>query len=102
MTPKLNDPKWYTEMIRLNIDRVSLLSIVAVYELALRHPGLPVSVRDTCFKWGRFFLLRLLDDGLIIPDEVRISWEKTFGILTKSEKDRIIEGVTDLDGHRWD
>lgn len=101
MIPKLNDPQWYKRMIRLDIDRISLLNIVGVIELALRHPALPHRVREICLQVGTRFALALLEDGLILPDEVRVSWGKTFGILTKSEKDRIIEGLTDQEGRPW-
>lgn len=101
MIPKLNDKKWYKQMLQFNIDRSSLLGLVGLLELALRHPHLPKSSRERGVKIGRAFAWALLDDGLIVPDKVRISWEKTFNIPFTVDPDLIIDGLTDQDGHPW-
>ena len=59
-------------------DRLSLLTIVASLELALRHPGLPPATREANLRIGKVLVTRLLQDGLLVPPEAREVWEKTF------------------------
>lgn len=101
MVPELNSPKWYKRMVRLNIDRISLLTLIGTFELVLRHPDLPDSVRESSISMGKSFASCLIDDGLIIPDEVRESWEATFDMSIKAERNTIIPGLTDQDGRPW-
>ena len=81
MIPELNDSEWYKEIVKLDIDRISLLNIVACLELTLRHPQLPQNTRDHGRYIGRVLLLRLISDGLIVPDDAKRQWLETFGII---------------------
>lgn len=101
MIPKLNCPEWYQVMVTLNTDRISLLNLVGSLELVLRHPGLSDSTKEKAIETGRAFALRLLEDGLILPDEVARSWEKAFNIPYPVDPDRIIPELTDQEGRPW-
>ena len=101
MIRDLNNPKWYKQMVRLDIDRMSLLALTGILELVLRHPRLPDSTKEQAIKIGKSFASCLLDDGLIIPDEVMESWESTFDMKIKAEYDRIIPELTDQEGRPW-
>jgi len=101
MIPELNDFKWYNKSIKLNIDRVSLINLVGCLELILSHPGLPDRVRASSMNMGKAFALTLLNDGLILPDEVRKSWEKAFNIPYEVDPDLIIPGLTNQEGRPW-
>ena len=83
MVPELNNEEWFKDVLPLEIDRISMLSIVGVVELALRHPKLPASVSDYARGIGTAFALRLVSDGLVLPDRERKCWEETFGIELK-------------------
>lgn len=101
IVPQINSPKWLKRMVRLDIDRLSLLNVIGLLELVLRHPALPDATREKAVKTGRTFASCLLDDGLIIPDRVRESWESTFNMKIEPERDRIIPGLTDQEGRPW-
>lgn len=101
MVANLNDKEWYKQYIKLNIDRVSLLNLVGLMELALRHPDLPERVKKTGIKTGRAFASVLIDDGLILPDEVQRSWEKSFQLPHVINLGLIIEGLTNQEGRPW-
>ena len=73
-----NTSDWYKGEVRIILDRLSLLTIVAGLELSLRHPQLPPSTRVATVKIGRALVTRLLEDGLLVPPEAREVWEKTF------------------------
>jgi len=88
-------------VVRLNIDRISLFGLIEFLELALKHPHLPDSTKEKGVEMGRTFASCLLDDGLIIPDQVRESWEATFDMSIKPERDIIIPGLTDQEGRPW-
>ena len=76
----LNDLMWYEEIDILKINRVSLLSIVGSIELTLRHPNLSPTLRETIRFLGKHLALRLLTEGLMLPDDVLASWRQTFQI----------------------
>ena len=101
MIPELNDREWYKGMVRVNVDRISLLKLIGILELVLRHLDLPDSIKQKGVEMGRSFASYLLDDGLVIPDQVRESWEATFNMNIKTECDRIIPGLTDQEGRPW-
>ena len=101
MIPALNNPEWYKRMVRLNIDHMSLLTLIGTLELVLRHPDLPDSVRKNSIRLGKSFASCLLNDGLIIPDEVARSWEESFNILCGVDPDLIIPELTDQEGRPW-
>lgn len=88
-------------MVRLNIDRRSLLELIRLLDLVSRHPDFNDSTKEKVVAIGRSFASCLIDDGLVIPDQVRESWESTFGMSIKPERDKIIPGLTDQDGRRW-
>jgi len=98
---RVNSPKWLKRAVRLDIDRLSLLNVIGLLELALRYPDLPNSTREKAVKTGRTFTSILIDDGLIIPDRVRESWERSFDMTIKPGRNKIIPGLTDQDGRRW-
>lgn len=81
MNGGLNDEEWYTELVRVDIERLYVFNIVACLELALRHPQLPQNTQLHSRYIGRVLLLRLIKDGLIIPDDVRKQFSETFGII---------------------
>lgn len=101
MIPKLNERKWYEQLVRIDIARVSLLTLVGCLELVLRCPDLPDNVRQSSIKTGRAFALTLLDNGLIVPDQVRRAWEEAFDIPYEINPDKIIPGLTDSEGRPW-
>lgn len=76
-----NDDNWYTEFIILEINRMSVLNIVASLELVLRHPDLPPAFRKRTLAVCRSLALRLIGDGIIIPDNVIKSWRETLDII---------------------
>lgn len=78
--PAINDGAFYMETCILKISRLSLLCIVSNLELALRHPDMPKITEKETREIGRKLALRLIDDGLILPNNVMDSWFKTFGI----------------------
>ena len=86
MVPELNNEEWFKWVLPLEIDRISMLSIVGCLELALRHPQLPASVSDYARAIGRTFALRLVSDGLVLPDREKKCWEETFGIELKPDQ----------------
>lgn len=101
MIPELNGPEWYRQMVRVNIDRMSLLALIGLLELTLRHPDLPDQPRQKAVEMGRSFASILLNDGLIIPDEIARSWEKSFNMLCGADPDLIIPELTDSNGRPW-
>lgn len=101
MIPELMDRKWYEQIIQVNIDRVSLLKFIGCLMLVLKHPDLPKTVEQSCIKLGNSFALTLLNDGLILPDEVRRVWEKMFNIPYQVDPNLIIPGLTNQKGRPW-
>lgn len=75
-----NDESWYTEVITLEISRLSLLTIVGHLELSLRHPLMPKNTRDETRKLGLSLAMGLIENGILLPQNVLESWVKTFGI----------------------
>ena len=78
--PAVNDDDWYRELIDIKIDRLSLICIVGMLELALRHPGVKSHAREDTRSQGKQFVLRLIEEGMIVPYHVMESWSKTFKI----------------------
>lgn len=76
----INDGAFYTEICILKIDRISMLCIIGDLELALRHPDIPANCKAETRKIGRSIALRLIREGIILPEDVMESWRKTFGI----------------------
>jgi len=101
MFKRLNNTKWFVTSVLVNIDRLSVLSIVGLIELAIRHPDMAPLTKKSAAKLGKTLALTLLDDGLIIPDQVRESWERTFNMSIKPERDIIIPGLTNQEGRPW-
>lgn len=101
MIPALNNAKWYKQMVRLNIDRMSLLELTRILNLVSRGHGFNDSTKEMCVKMGRTFALSLLKDGLVIPEEVARSWEETFNIPYTVDPGRIIPELTDQEGRPW-
>lgn len=101
MIPELNDPEWYKQVVRVDIDRVSLLGFIGCLELVLRHPELPDTVKVMALKTGRAFALVLLDDGLILPDEVREAWEASFNMSIKPDRTFLFPDLVDSQGRPW-
>lgn len=98
---RVNSPKWLKRAVRLDIDRLSLLNVIGLLELVLRHPDLPDSTRQKAIKTGRTFASCLLDDGLIIPDRVRESWEASFEMSIKPPQRILFPALTDSEGRPW-
>lgn len=101
MIPDLNDQEWYKQLVRVDIDRVSLISLIGCLELVLRHPELPDKVRKRTLNICRAFASTLLDDGLIIPDQVREAWESTFDMVIKSDRAFQFPELVDEKGRPW-
>lgn len=76
----VNDNEWFKELVILKIDRISLLCIVESLELRIRHPDIPPTSKEITRLIGKSLALRLIGDGVILPDNVIESWRKTFGI----------------------
>ncbi|MBA7610720.1 hypothetical protein ES703_17932 [subsurface metagenome] len=79
-----NSPDWLAETSELLIDRVSLLAVCAFIEIGLRHPGIPAGVVSMGKMVGSRILIKLLLDGLVLPDKVKERWFASFGM---SEED---------------
>ena len=76
-----NERSFYMEICILKLDRISLLCIIANLQLALRHPNMPLTTRDQTREIGKSLALRLIGDGITLPDNVMENWYKTFGIV---------------------
>ena len=76
--PNINSSDWYKGEVRIILDRLSLLTIVASLELTLRHPGLPPSTRESTLKIGKRLITHLIDEGLLLPSSARKVYEETF------------------------
>lgn len=74
----INDPVWLENTIFCHIDRLSLLSILCLMELALRHPNVPDTMLIAGKSIGKQLLSRLILDGLEAPEDVLKSLCKTF------------------------
>jgi len=83
MVPELNNEEWFKVVLPFEVDRITMLSVVGCLELALRHPQLPASVSDYARAIGRTLALRLVSDGLVLPDRERKCWEETFCVELK-------------------
>lgn len=78
MIPKLNDNKWYREPVYLCLDRLQILSILGSLELSIRHPDLPLKTHKQFAHLGKTLASMLIDEGIMLPDEILESWEKSF------------------------
>jgi len=83
MGPELNNEEWFKVLLPLEVDRITILSVVGCLELTLRHPELPPSASDYLRAIGKTLALRLVSDGLVLPDRERKCWEETFGVELK-------------------
>jgi hypothetical protein len=101
MIPELNDREWYQKLVRVDIDRVSLLRLIACLELVLRHLELPDTVKNAGVKMGKAFTSSLIAEGLILPDQVREVWEDTFNMSIKPDRTFLFPELTDSQGRPW-
>jgi len=75
---ELNSKEWYRGTIVIEIDRISLLTLVGSIELTMRYPDMPLTTREALRKIGMILTDKLLEDGVIVPDEIYKIWHETF------------------------
>lgn len=82
---------WWTEEIDLTIDRLGLMTLLGILDLALRHPKMPETTLNNGKQIGRQILTRMLEDGLKLPEDVEAVYRETFDMVMQEaldEKDR--------------
>lgn len=84
--PFTNDTEWYLGSINIKSDRLSVLAIIGMIELTMRHPNLPATTREETRYLGRQLIFCLIEDGMIVPDDVMEAWNKAFR-LTPYERE---------------
>ena len=101
MIPELNDQEWYKHSVRVVLDQRSLLELIGLFDLVSRHPDFNDSTKERVVRVGRAFIPTLLDNGLILPDQVRESWEASFDIYIKPDRTMLFRDLTDSEGRPW-
>lgn len=101
MIPELNPKEWYRELVRVNIDRRSLLELIGLFSLVSRNSSFDDSIQERVVKIGRAFIQTLFVDGLILPDEIRELWEASFDIQIKPDRTILFPELTDSEGRPW-
>jgi len=101
MIPELNDQKWFKQFVKVKIDRISLLNIVVCIQVASKDPEMPERVKKTALRTAKIIALHLIDNGIILSDEVRRSWEEELNVPYQIDPDMIIPGLTDSEGRPW-
>lgn len=77
---KTNDAKWFNSEIMLIKKRGDVLSIVSAMELVCRNPNLPPDMMKHYMRVAIALAETLIAEGLLLPDQTREAWERTFGI----------------------
>ena len=78
LLPQYNDSSWYREHEQVNIDRVSMLALVGAIEVALVKHTWSRETEQVLRVAGGLMAKRLLMQGLVLPGERRLSWERIF------------------------
>ncbi|MBW2000411.1 MAG: hypothetical protein JRJ29_20935 [Deltaproteobacteria bacterium] len=78
--PQFNDPEWYQQMEKIQIDRTCMLAIMGALEFALYHWDCKVNTRRVLRTIGRMMGQRLLDYGLRLSTERKQAWAKLFDL----------------------
>jgi len=97
----LNDKKWFNQSVRVNMTRAAIVNNIACLGLALLNRALSGSVKETAIIMGRAFVNILIDDGLILPDGVKESWERSFDMVIKSKHVSQFPDLIDEKGRSW-
>lgn len=77
--------EWWTEEMDLTIDRLGLMTLLGMMDLALRHPQLPETTSNNGKEIGRRILERMLDDGLELHEAVEAAYRKTFDMNDRGD-----------------
>lgn len=101
MIQDLNPKEWYRELVNVDIDRRSLLELVGLFGLVSKHPDCNDSTQERVVRIGRAFIVTLVNDGLILPDEIRELWEAKFDIQIKPDRTVLFPELTDSEGRPW-
>lgn len=67
---------WWEEEIEITINRLGIMTLLGMMDLALRHPQVPATTSDAGKQIGRQVLEKLLADGLELPDAIKNSYKK--------------------------
>jgi len=69
---------WWEEEMDLTIDRLGLMTLLGILDLALRYPKMPETTLNNGKQIGRQIFERMLEDGLKLPEAVEAVYRKTF------------------------
>ena len=73
-----NDDRWLLTKVDLETDRITLLVMVSLMEVALKYPDLPKSVVRIGREFGGLIITELLRCDLMASDDVVKQWKETF------------------------
>jgi len=69
---------WWEDEVDLTVNRMCLMTLLGMMDLALRHPQIPETISDNGKQIGRQIFERMLEDGLELPEPIEAVYRKTF------------------------
>jgi hypothetical protein len=73
-----NTDAWFKELVPIYMDRISMLTLVAMISLAIKHPRIPKTSKTLGRNLARLILDKLRQDGLDIPRDAWVEYKALY------------------------